>query len=145
MLLEVRRVTPTKTLWNFFAPALHLETSTEVSTGLNHYSYRTCALRAKQNTVQQNNTPDNWYDCAVSTQPTGLLPGNVFPPQLLRKPLVGDPGMHHRHSRAVMQVGIANPRLRGKRSRHSRRMRNPQFYVYGKRAMIQLSSSLWRI
>ena len=34
-----------------------------------------------------------------------------------------------------MHVGIANPRLRGKRYRHSRRMRNPQFYVSGKRPM----------
>ena len=32
-----------------------------------------------------------------------------------------------------MHVGIASPRRRGKRSRHSRRMRNPQFYVSGKR------------
>ena len=31
-----------------------------------------------------------------------------------------------------MHVGIANPRWWGKRSRHSRRMRNPQFYVSGK-------------
>ena len=34
-----------------------------------------------------------------------------------------------------MHVGIANPWRRGKRSRHSRRMRNPQFYVSDKRAM----------
>ena len=34
---------------------------------------------------------------------------------------------------AVIQAGIANPRWRGKRSRHSRHMRNPQFYVSGKR------------
>ena len=34
-----------------------------------------------------------------------------------------------------MHVGIANPRWRGKRSRQSRRMRNPQFYVSGKRPM----------
>ena len=34
-----------------------------------------------------------------------------------------------------MHVGIANPRWRGKRSRHSRRMHNPQFYVSGKRPM----------
>ena len=34
---------------------------------------------------------------------------------------------------AVMHVEITNPRWRGKRSRHSRRMRNPQFYVSGKR------------
>ena len=32
-----------------------------------------------------------------------------------------------RDARAVMQVGIADPRWRGKRSRHSQRMRNPQF------------------
>ena len=32
-------------------------------------------------------------------------------------------------------IGIANPRWRGKRSRYSRRMRNPQFYVSGKRPM----------
>ena len=40
---------------------------------------------------------------------------------------------HVRHARAVMHVEIANPRWRGKRSRHSRRMRNPQFCVSGKR------------
>ena len=38
-----------------------------------------------------------------------------------------------RHARAVLHVKIANPRWRGKRSRHSRRMHNPQFYVSGKR------------
>ena len=54
-----------------------------------------------------------------------------------RKPLVNDPGLHHGtcHARAVMHVGIANPRWRGKRSRHSWRMRNPTFYVSGKRLM----------
>ena len=31
-----------------------------------------------------------------------------------------------------MHVGSANPRWRGKRSRHSRRMRNPPLYVSGK-------------
>ena len=40
-----------------------------------------------------------------------------------------------RDARAVMHVGIANPRWRGKRSWHSRRMRNPQFYVSAKRPM----------
>ena len=34
---------------------------------------------------------------------------------------------HVREARAVMHVGIANPRWRGKRSRYSRRMRNPIF------------------
>ena len=60
--------------------------------------------------------------------------GNVFPHhRFQRKPLVSDPGM--RHARAVMHVGIAYPRWRGKRSRHSRRMRIPQFYVSGKSPM----------
>ena len=40
---------------------------------------------------------------------------------------------HVRDARAVMHVGIAKLQRRGKRSRHSRRMRNPKFYVSGKR------------
>ena len=48
---------------------------------------------------------------------------------------------HVRHARAVMHAGIANPRCRGKRSRHSRRMRNPQFYVSGKRPMVESYST----
>ena len=40
---------------------------------------------------------------------------------------------HVRDARAVMHVGIANQWWRGKRSQHSRRMRNPQFVVSGKR------------
>ena len=51
--------------------------------------------------------------------------------RLQRKPLVKDPDMHH--ARTVMHVGIVNPRWRGKRSRHSRRMRHPQYYVSGKK------------
>ena len=43
---------------------------------------------------------------------------------------------HVRHARAVMHVGISNPRWRGKRSRHSRRMRNPRFCVSGKTPMV---------
>ena len=42
---------------------------------------------------------------------------------------------HVRHTRAVMHVGIANPRWWVKRSRHSRRMRDQQFHVSGKRPM----------
>ena len=44
-----------------------------------------------------------------------------------------------RHARAVVPVGIADPRVRGKRSRHSRCMRNPQFSVSGERPMECLS------
>ena len=43
---------------------------------------------------------------------------------------------HVRHAHAVMHVGIAKSRWRWKRSRHSRRMRNPQFYVSEKRSML---------
>ena len=48
--------------------------------------------------------------------------------------------MHHgTHARAVMHVGIVNLRWRGKRSRHSRRIRNSQFYVSAKRPMAGLA------
>ena len=51
-----------------------------------------------------------------------------------------------RHARAVMHVGIVNPWRRGKRSRHSRRMRNPQFYVSGRYPLPPLHfKSLWLI
>ena len=56
--------------------------------------------------------------------------------RLQRKPLVSDPGMHH--GTCVTHVpwcmsGTLNRGGGGKRSRHSRRMRNAQFYVSGKR------------
>ena len=54
--------------------------------------------------------------------------GNVG---LQRKPLVSDPDMH-----AVVHAGVANPRWHF--SQHSRSMRNPQFYVYGKRPMVEV-------
>ena len=44
---------------------------------------------------------------------------------------------HVRDARAVMHVGIVNPRWLGKRSRHSRRMRNTLFCISGKRPMTQ--------
>ena len=47
--------------------------------------------------------------------------------RLQKKLLVTDPGM--RRASAVMHVGIGNPRWQRK---HSRRMRNPQFYVSDK-------------
>ena len=47
---------------------------------------------------------------------------------------------HVRHARALMHVMIANPRWRGIRSQHTRRMRNPHFNVSGKRPM---EASLW--
>ena len=64
------------------------------------------------------------------------MPGTLSPP-----PLVSDPDMHH--GTGVTHVPWCRPvsltsgflwsRWRGKRSRHPRRMRNPQFCVSGKR------------
>ena len=66
------------------------------------------------------------------------IPGTFSPP-----PQISDPGMHH--DACVTHVPWCMPeslisgflwsRWRGKRSRHSRCMRNPQFYVSGKRPM----------
>ena len=70
------------------------------------------------------------------------------------KQLDSYPGMHHGtyltalwqetmgflsdsgHARPMMHAGIANPLWRAKRARHSRRMRNSQFYGSDKRHMI---------
>ena len=67
------------------------------------------------------------------------MPGTITPP-----PRVGDPDMHH--GTCVTHVlwcmpgsltsGFLSSGWREKRSRHSRRMRNPQFCVSGKRPMI---------
>ena len=64
--------------------------------------------------------------------------GNAFPP-----PRVSDPDMHQgtcvTHVPWCMPGSLTNGFLwgqwRGNRSRHSRRMRNPQFYVSGTRHM----------
>ena len=66
------------------------------------------------------------------------MPGKFSPP-----PRVSDPGMHHgtcvTHVPWCMPGSLTNDflwsRRRGKRSRHSRRMRKPQFYLSGKRPM----------
>ena len=52
---------------------------------------------------------------------------------------------HVRDARAEMHVGIANPRWRGKRSRHSRRMRNPQFYVSGRRSNASIAYNTFQM
>ena len=67
------------------------------------------------------------------------MPGTFSPP-----PRVSDPDMHH--GTCVMHVpwcmpwllnsGFLGSRWRGKRSRHSWRMRNPQFFVSGKRPIV---------
>ena len=64
------------------------------------------------------------------------MPGTFHPPPTSKEIASYRPrraSRHVRDSRAVMGVGIDKPRWRGKRSQHSRRMRNPQFYVSGKR------------
>ena len=63
------------------------------------------------------------------------MPGTFFPPPTSKGTATKrsrHASRHVRHARAVMHVGIASPRWRGKRSWHSRRIRNPQFYVSGK-------------
>ena len=76
------------------------------------------------------------------------MPGTFSPP-----PRVSDPDMHH--GTCVTHVPWCMPglltsgffwsRWRGKRSRHSRRMRNPQFYVSGKRSMGQYYGKLLHV
>ena len=62
----------------------------------------------------------------------------MFSPPLGSSILKDASSIHTRgHSRAVMHVGIAKSWWRGKRSRLSRRMRNSQFYVSGKRPIAE--------
>ena len=75
------------------------------------------------------------------------MPGTFSPP-----PWVNDPDMHH--GTCVTHVPWCMPgsltsgflwsRGRGKRSRHSRRMRNPQFYVSGERPMTWDMMTSWK-
>ena len=76
------------------------------------------------------------------------MPGTFSPP-----PQVSDPDMHQ--DTCVMHVpwcmpgsltsGFLYSRWRGKRSRNSQRMRNPQFYVSGKRPMVDhYDFTTWR-
>ena len=62
------------------------------------------------------------------------MPGTFSPP-----PRVSDPDMHHGTCMTCvpwwLTIGFLWSRPRGKRSRHSRRMRNLQVYVTGKRPM----------
>ena len=88
------------------------------------------------------NGPLTRYVKLSAAHAPGML-GTFSPP-----PRVGDPGMHH--GTCVTHVPWCMPgslssgflwsRWWGKRSRHSRRMRNPQLYVSGKRPMASLCS-----
>ena len=59
---------------------------------------------------------------------------------LQRKPLVSDPDMHHGTCVTHVPSCMSRSPTRGrvKRSRYSRRMRNPQFYVSGKRPIARM-------
>ena len=69
---------------------------------------------------------------------------NIGRHRLHRKPLVRGPDMHHgtcvTYVTWCRDVEIANPRWRGKHSRHARRMRNPKFYVSGKRPIDEIGT-----
>ena len=72
------------------------------------------------------------------------MPGTFSPP-----PWISDTDMHHgtclTHVPWCMPgsltSGFPNSRWRGKRSQHSRCMRNPQFFVSGKRPMVSMPES----
>ena len=61
------------------------------------------------------------------------MPGTFSRHRLQRKPPVSDPGMHNGTCTTHVPWCLSGSLARGKRSRHSRRMREPQFYVSGKR------------
>ena len=68
-----------------------------------------------------------------------VMPGTFSPPPTSKETASSRHAPRHvRHVRVVMHVGIANQRWRGKRSRHSRRMHNPQFCESGKGPMDKL-------
>ena len=66
---------------------------------------------------------DRYVQLRVAHEPAIL--GTFSPP-----PLVSDPDMHQG---TCVTSGFVWSRWRGKLSRHSRRMRNPPFYVFAKR------------
>ena len=81
--------------------------------------------------------PDTW-NC-------GLRMRRECQERFPRHPRVSDPDMHHgtcvTHVPWCIPVSLTSgflwSRWQGKRSQHSRRMRNPQFYISGKRIMVQ--------
>ena len=79
-------------------------------------------------------------DCACA--------GNSLRGQLQRKPLVSDTGMQHGTWVTHVPWSMSRSQTRdgrGKRSRHSRRMRTPQFYASGKRPMKPVAEITWHI
>ena len=85
----------------------------------------------------------SWASCQIRTFAGCACAGNVgnvFPP-----PWVSDPDIHHgawvTHMSWCMPVSLTSgflwSRRRGKRSRYSRCMRNPQFYLSGWRPIVK--------
>ena len=69
------------------------------------------------------------------------MPGTFSPPSTLKESASKrsrHASRHVRHVRVVLPVGIAHPRWWGKRSRHSWRMRSPQFYISCKRPIDEI-------
>ena len=93
---------------------------------------------SKSISVHEGFLPNFWLAGCTAIKIVGCAcarnAGNVFPPTR-----VSDPDMHHNTCVVHMSLtsGFDWSRWRGKRSWHSRRMRNPQFYVSGKRPMTQ--------
>ena len=120
---------------NYFEHVIRLNLFSQM-----RYSYH--AHREQLNTMQWA----SYQIRKIAGCPCAGNAGNVFPPSW-----VSDPDMHHdtcvTHVPWCMSGSITSgflwSRWRGKRSRHSRRMRNPQFCVSRKRPMRQATSWLY--
>ena len=74
------------------------------------------------------------------------MPGTLSPPPSAKETASQrsrHASRHVRDARTVMNAGIANPRWRRQRSRHFRRMRNPQFCVSGEWPIPLLMDGPW--
>ena len=106
------------------------------------------SIQANQYMAQNGEQLHTWWASCRIRKIAGWacvrIAGNDFP-----SPWVSDPDMHHgtcgTHVLRCMPWSLTSgcilSRWRGKRSRHSRRMRNPQFYVSGKRPMVRVCHS----
>ena len=102
-----------------------------------------CRRICNQATVPICYGPLTRYVKLLVAHAPGML--GAFPPPLR----VSDPDMHHGtcvthvpwYMPGSLTSGFLWSRMRRKRSRHSQRMRNPQFYVSGKRPMLLHNSS----
>ena len=104
-----------------------------VGVGLSKLVAQTIDLLVQSRTIVSYNGPLATYVKWRVVHAPGML-GTFSTP-----PWVSDPDMHHdtcvTHVPRSLTSGFLWSRWRGKRSRHSRRIRNPQFYVSGKRPM----------